>query len=269
MNDTNSTEKPQELEAVKPMAAQQIQTLSPRETKTDYFDPIVWGQMKGMSDVFRASGALPETDNASMIMMKLQAGREMGMKPIESIKAFYFVKGSLNIFGSAMMRRLREHGWKIEYKESKDKCTAIVSKGEEIYRDTFTFDEAEKSGWTKSQYGLKPGWIDGANRRVKLRYAAVSLILKTYIPEVLGSAVDLVEVAEDFAPTLEQTNVVREAPKLEDGDKSASDSTLASLRALDKDFVYFDEEGGQKSPLTKQEAADAMASLFQKKGGNQ
>lgn len=266
MNDHNQTEKPNEMEVAKP--ASQGYLVDAKQQKTDYFDPIVWQQMKGMSDVFRASGALPETDNASMIMMKLQAGREMGLKPIESIKAFYFVKGSLNIFGSAMMRRLREHGWRIEYKEAPNKCTAIVSRGDEIYRETFTFEEAEKSGWTESQYGLKPGWIDGANRRVKLRYAAVSLILKTYIPEVLGSAVDLVEVAEDVAPLLDpQEPKIKDTPQLPDGDKSATESTLASLRAMDKGLVYFDEDGGLRQPLTKQEATDALASLL--KGGNQ
>lgn len=173
-----------------------------RTTPTDIFNPVAWQQMKGMATAFAASGALPRDMNANKLVLLIQAGYEMGMKPVEAIKSFYFVNGILTIFGAATIRRLREHGWRIKYVESDadgGSCTATVTKRHsaddiEEYTDTFTYKDAEASGWTK---GSKPGWLLGANRKNKLRYGVISKIIKTYIPEVLGSAVDISEIAED------------------------------------------------------------------------
>jgi len=204
-------------EAVKEMPVKELQLnnsgkphekymVDARETRTNYFDPVVWQQMKGMAEVFKNSGALGSSENASTLVMKIQAGYEMGMKPIESVKSFYFVNGVLNIFGAAVVRRLREHGWRIEYKDEENKCAATITKGDEIYSDTLTFDEAKQSGWVESYGKLKPGWMPGANRKLKLRYGVISMLIKTYIPEVLGSAVDIAEVAMDTVPLFEQSN---------------------------------------------------------------
>lgn len=180
-----------------------VDTEIAKHNVTSFFNPIIWEQMKGMARTFKASGALPQSDNEATIAMKIQAGYEMGMTPIESIKSFYFVNGAINIFGAAVIRRLREHGWQIKYEDGNDSCTATVSKGDESYTDTLSFKEAEDSKWTRTSSGsLKAGWIAGANRKMKLRYGVISMIIKTYIPEVLGSAADIAEIAEDAGATI-------------------------------------------------------------------
>src|SRR5919199_247680 len=150
-------------------------TVDVREIRTQFFDPVVWEQMKGMAQTFAASGALSRDDNAAKLVMKIQAGYEMGMKPIEAIKSFYFVNGVLNIFGAAVVRRLREHGWTIQYTDEPNKCTATIRKGAEEYTDTLTFEEAKQSGWTDAYGKLKAGWFEGANRKLKLRYGVTSM----------------------------------------------------------------------------------------------
>lgn len=196
-----------------------------------------FNQLIDMGTAMIKSGALPKSDNAYTIAIKLLAGREMGMGPIEAIKSFYFVNGVLNIFGAAVTRRVREHGFIISYKDEPNKCTATVSKGDETYVETFTFEEAQKSKWTatfkkgpdgkyiKNADGkyteiLKPGWYEGINRRTKLRYGALSMIIKTYIPEVMGSAVDITEIAEDTSTVIdgeisEKEEVIANLPKPE------------------------------------------------------
>ncbi len=231
-----------------------------REIKTSYFDPVVWKQMKGMAESFRASGALPQEDNTARLLMKIQAGYEMGMKPIESIKSFYFVKGTINIFGAAVIRRLREHGWTIEYKDEPNKCTATITKGAEKHKDTFTFEEAEKSGWTKGLNGLKPGWYEGANRKLKLRYGVTSLLVKTYVPEVLGSAVDIAEVAMDTVPVIEGSKTVSQLPN---GGDPADEQQIKTIKQLGGEA--FEIPDG----MTKQEAAETIKALATaKKGAN-
>jgi hypothetical protein len=183
------------------------------QIRTDFFDPIIWTQMNGMAARFIESGALSQSENTGTLIMKMQAGREMGMGPIESIKSFYFVKGIINIFGVATTRRLREHGWMLDFVDRPNSCTATITKGTEKYSDTLTYEDAQKSGWTHVNGSLKPGWLEGANRKLKLRYGTLSLLIKTYVPEVLGSATDIAEVADDMAPVISGESKV--TPSLE------------------------------------------------------
>ncbi len=175
-----------------------------KSVATEVFDPVTWAQFREMAVAFIDSGALPENSNPEQLMVKMQAGYEMGMKPFEAIKGLYIVNGMINIGGRDCIRLLRNHGWKVEYSEESDRgIMAKVSKGDESYTDTFTFEEAEKSRWTKTSSGsLKPGWIEGANRNLKMRYAVISKIVKSYLPEVMGTAVDIMEVAEDTIPVI-------------------------------------------------------------------
>jgi len=200
-----------------------------------FYNPGKWEIMRKMADDLVKSGALPKSDNAYTVMMKMQAGREMGLKPVESIKSFYIVNGVLSLYGDAVVRRLREHGWTLlQYKEEPGSCTATIKKGEEQYSETFTFLDAEKSGWTKSSGGLKPGWVDGINRRRKLRYGAISTLVKTYVPEVLGAAVDIAEIAEDTVPLYKKDRVEEALTSDVELDKETLDrlETVTELKEL-------------------------------------
>lgn len=233
------TESPQQAVAKKPsIDVTQV---------TDYFNATVFGQMKMMANAFVKSNALPKQDNEYTILMKLQGGYEMGMKPLEAIKSFYFVNGAMNIYGSATMRRLREHGWRINYEDAPNKCTVTIKKDDEEYQDTLTFEEAEQSGWVKDSYGkVKAGWREGANRKLKLRYGVTSMIIKTYVPEVLGSATDIAEVAMDY--DIEPTGKV---PVIgTDGSELASMDQVEALRKMGIENV--------PTELTKEQAIELM-----------
>jgi hypothetical protein len=188
----------------------QIVTKQEQNNQVNFYDEKRWNGWMTMAKTFVESGALPKDDNTAKVVMKIQAGYEMGMTPVRAIKAFYFVNGVMNIFGAEVTRRLTEHGWKIDYKEEPNKCTATIKNNEDTYSDTLTFDEAVKSHWTTTpSNSLKPGWYEGANRKQKLRYGALSMLIKSHVPEVLGSAVDIVEIAEDTVPVI-QGEVINE-----------------------------------------------------------
>jgi hypothetical protein len=173
-----------------------------RDTQaTNYLDPNLYIQLKALAQDFIKSKAIPSVwQSAEQVLVGLQTGAEMGMKPMEAMNSLYPVNGAINVWGKATTRRLKEHGWTIKYSnESQETCTATVSKGNKKYTETFTFAEAEESGYTKDSYGkLKVGWRPGMNRRKKLRYGVLSLIISTEIPEVLGSAMGIVEVSDDY-----------------------------------------------------------------------
>lgn len=170
---------------------------------TSVMNPTEYAQMKKMANEFWESGALNDSfQNPQQVIMALAAGREMGMGFTESINGLYFVKGKLNIYGKATPAALRRHGWRIKYKdETADKCTVIVTNvhtGEEI-EDSFTFEEAKQSGFVNDSRGqVKVGWREGANRRRKLRYGALSLVIHTYLPDVIGAASGIAEYSRDY-----------------------------------------------------------------------
>lgn len=183
------------------------QPVTLRDTEaTSFLDPNLYTQLKGLANDFIKSNAIPSVwESPEQVLVGLQTGVEMGMKPMEAMNSLYPVNGAINVWGKATIRRLLEHGYKIQYSaESQETCTATVTKGDESYTETFDFADAELSGYTH-QYDkytksrvLKIGWKPGMNRRKKLRYGVISLIISTYIPDVLGSAMGIVEVSDDY-----------------------------------------------------------------------
>ena len=178
-----------------------------RDTKASaLLDPNMYVQMKALANDFIASKAVPNCwQTASQVLVGLQTGLEMGMKPMEAMNSLYPVNGAINVWGKATTRRVREHGYSIKYfNESQEAVSCTIQKGKEKYTETFEFADAEASGYVyqKNKYTgkqeLKIGWKPGMNRKKKLRYGVLSLIISTYIPEVLGSAMGVVEVSDDF-----------------------------------------------------------------------
>lgn len=172
-------------------------------TKTDVMDPVAYAQMKKIATDMIASKSLPQTfTNAAQVQMALMAGHEMGMTTMESLNDLYFVGGKLQIYGKATPAALRRAGWRIKkFDETEDSCTATVynPKTDEEITDTFTYKDAELSGFVKDSRGqVKMGWKPGANRKRKLRYAVLSQIIHTYLPEVLGSVAGIGDYSEDY-----------------------------------------------------------------------
>lgn len=203
-----------EAEVTQPEAAQptppaaEPKSLTIRDTqKSALMDPNLYIQMKAMANDFIASKAVPQCwQSAAQVLVGLQTGLEMGMAPMEAMNSLYVVNGAINVWGKATTRRLIEHGYRIEYTdETQESCTATVTRGDEKYTETMTFQDAIDSGYTTRQQP-KIGWRPGMNRRKKLRYGCLSLIISTYIPQVLGSAAGIAEVSEDFILDGEITN---------------------------------------------------------------
>lgn len=211
-------EAPLEGEVTQPQAAPPTPPAEPKQTgmtirdtqKTKFMDPNLYIQMKAMANDFIASKALAKCwETPTQVLIGLQTGLEMGMQPMEAMNSLYFVNGAINVWGKATTKRIKDHGWYIKYSnESQEESTATIWKGknpvkpganDEQYTETFTFADAELSGYTTDSYGkLKVGWRPGMNRRKKLRYGVLALIINTYIPEVLGSAIGIVEVSDDY-----------------------------------------------------------------------
>jgi hypothetical protein len=168
-------------------------------TTSSSFNPIVYAQMKQLAaDLIAGSAISADAKTPEQLVVKLQAGFELGMTPVESLNSLYIVNGRVTIWGSALIKRLRTFGWSVNYKnETPEQCTIIATKNDETIEDTFYFKDAQDSGYTSGSNGIKIGWKLGQNRKLKLRYGAASQLAKTFLPEVLGSIVGIKEIDED------------------------------------------------------------------------
>lgn len=181
--------------------------LAVRTQETSVLSPVMYNQSKLVAKDFYKSGALPKhLQNETQAFVVIVTGAEMGMKPMQAIQSLYIINGIITLWGKAVPRQMLKHGYKFKYTdESQESCTVEVWKndmyGNEIerYEETFTFKDAEQSKYTVDSYGkLKVGWLPGQNRKLKMRYNVLSGLIKTYIPEVLGEAADVAEVAIDY-----------------------------------------------------------------------
>lgn len=204
-------------------------TMAVKQTATGIMNPVEYEQTRIIARDLIKSKALPMgINNEEQVMVMISAGREMGMTPYEAIHDLYFVGGKLNLQGKATPSAIRRAGWRIkQYEEDDTQCTATVynPKTEETITDTFTFEDAELSGFTKDNKGyLKFGWRKGANRKRKLRYGVLSQIIHTYIPEVLSSVAGIGDYSEEY----EQAE--KNAPERDEAEARAK--KLANLDAM-------------------------------------
>ena len=223
---------------------------------TNVLDPIAYAQMKEVAQSFYDAKAInKQFENVEQILMALMAGYQLGMTFQESVTGLYFVNGQLNIYGKQTPAVLRRAGWKhvfVDEVEGKS-CTAIIWKGgtvydqdkqqmlpdpeniEEFYKDTFDISDAEKSGFTVDNYGKKKvGWRDGKNVKRKLRYEVLSLIIHTYLPEVLSGVAGIGEVSERYQaeinetrnqrPSVDKANMQRRVEGVIEGDTIGEES---------------------------------------------
>lgn len=158
----------------------QLQTVSAQKSIMDTYLSIERNKaMLAMAHHFVEAGCFgADVKNAAQAYVKIQAGLEMGMAPMEAMNSLYMVNGKLTIWGSAIPKRLREHGWTIEYVESDmTKATVRIKKGDQIYEESCTVEELTKLKSRAVQFAPKE----------KLRYHALSRLIRFYVPEVLNS----------------------------------------------------------------------------------
>lgn len=220
---TQKTQTPQKATALTDEDQREI-TKAISTTNTSVMNPVEYAQMKKIAKDMIESKSLPQTfTNAAQVQMALMAGHEMGMTTMESLNDLYFVGGKLQIYGKATPAALRRAGWRIKkFDETEDSCTATVynPKTDEEITDTFTYRDAELSGFVKDRSGsIKLGWKPGANRKRKLRYAVLSQIIHTYLPEVLGSVAGIGDYSEDY---MDAQNLDAEFRKEQENEKRAA-----------------------------------------------
>jgi hypothetical protein len=144
-----------------------------------------------------------DVQNAEQAFVKIQAGYEMNIPPVEAMNSLYIVNGKITIYGMAMTKRLRQKGWTISYREDERSCTVTIKKGDEVHSHTATADELLKMNSKAFKFAPKE----------KLRWHAISRLIRFEVPEVLDAGVAYIKEAyEDAAPEVMVATVAEVEP---------------------------------------------------------
>ena len=141
-------------------------------------------QMMTIADTLHKANCFGgDVQNVYQAFVKIQTGAEMNMPPMEAMNSLYIIKGKVTLWGAAVSKRIRQHGWVISYsEESSTQVKVTVTKGAESHEYTATAQQLKDLGSKAAGFALAD----------KLRWHALARLLRFSIPEVMGNAISYI-----------------------------------------------------------------------------
>lgn len=104
-----------------------------------------------IGQVFVESGMFPDIKTSAQAVVKIMAGKEIGLSPFESMHDFYIVSGRLTLTANALAKLIKKSG-KYDYtveKLDEQECVlcfyTINGERKELGKSIFTFKDAAKA----------------------------------------------------------------------------------------------------------------------------
>jgi len=178
----------------------QLQT---RSTETFSLTPKTLEEAMKYSEMLAKSQMVPKgyQGRAADILIAVQMGHELGLKPIQSLQNIAVINGKPSIYGDACLALVKIHPEFEDIKEYYDEPTQtavceIKRKGQTLHSTSFSVEDAKKAGlWNK------PGpWTQYAKRMQQFR--ARGFGLRDVFPDALQGLI-LVEEAQDLPREME------------------------------------------------------------------
>jgi hypothetical protein len=185
------------------------------------------------------SGFVPGVSSTSQALVKIQAGSEFGIKPMQALAAFHVVEGKISMAPQAQLGILRRSGRDFRVVERSEKAAeiAFVEKDGSVRgKLRFTIEEAKKAGLVKPRgawetYPANMLWWRAVANGIRLYYPELTLGA-FYTPDELGAQVD-----QDGEVIDAEVVVVQKPAK--DKTEESGPTELAKLRA-DLDYRGID-----------------------------
>lgn len=161
-----------------------------------------------LGEIFVQSGMFKDVKTKAEAVVKILAGREIGLNPIESMNNIFIVNGKTTVMAGIIARMIKQSK-KYNYKEvalTDTECTLLFlenidGKWEEIGKSTFTFKDAAKAGLVNKEV-----WKNYPRNMLFSR--AISNGAKWYCPDVFSGYTpeELQNIPENEMP--EETTIV-------------------------------------------------------------
>jgi hypothetical protein len=160
-----------------------------RTNNTEIASPRTMQEINELGKVFRASGFFPEIKNEAQAVVKIMAGQELGISPMQAMQNIFVIstKDGANIQISshhiaASIKQSQKYNYKL--KENTDqKCTIeFFENGESQGEYTYTIKDAQAAG-------LATRYIWKAHTKDMLFNRCISGGYKKFCPDVIGMPV--------------------------------------------------------------------------------
>lgn len=139
--------------------------------------------VQGMAIAFIKSGFFENMREASQAIVKIQAGRELGLPPVYAMQHIVMIKGRLTTDANCMALLVKSSG-KYDYRIKKHDETGCAitffEHGKEVGISIFTIDDAKRAGLIKPD----SGWAKYP--RAMLFSRAISQGARMYCPDAIG-----------------------------------------------------------------------------------
>lgn len=145
-----------------------------------------------IGEVFAKSGMFPDVKSQAQAVVKILAGKELGLSPFESMASIYVVNGKLALTSKAMaglVKRSKKYDYVIKKLDDKECTLAFMKEETEIGLSTFTFADGAKAGLVN-----KDNWKNYPRNMVFAR--ALSNGCRWYCPEVVSGYYSTEEIED-------------------------------------------------------------------------
>jgi hypothetical protein len=163
-------------------------------------------QPMAIGEVFAKSGMFPDVKSQAQAVVKILAGKELGLTPFEAMGSIYVVNGRLALASKAMsglIKRSKNYDYVVK-KLDDTECTIAIMRGDnEVGQTTFTFKDAAKAGLVN-----KDVWKNYTKNMLFAR--AISNACRFFCPEVISgyyAVEELEDIGEVAAPVKTSVNV--------------------------------------------------------------
>lgn len=177
--------------------------------------PATFQDIKGMAEAFAKSGMFQDAKDMYAAVVKIQAGRELGLPPVYSMQNINMIQGRLGTSANTMALLIKASG-KYNYRileHDEQKCTIAfyeleAGKMVEVGKSTFTMKDAERAGL------VKPGSGWQKYPRAMLFSRAISQGARLYCPDAIGGVYTteelqaIPETPERVKPVTEQVEPI-------------------------------------------------------------
>lgn len=175
------TESSEEPRGEAPVSSSRVVAAPVSEVFSSFPTREVWETMNIVASTLKAGGVMPRgIDTVQKMVVVLQAGREMGLAPIEALNSFYFVNGKVTMYGEAVPNQILRAGHTIEWGKCTDKeATVTITRGDtgKSMTTKLTWEQAESRKYITDVWRKFPENM--------LKWRALSMTAKFICPDAL------------------------------------------------------------------------------------
>lgn len=240
----------------------------------NYYNPVVWqGMIKFAKTLIDAKACPAGLDTEAKVLVALQAGREVGLSPINALNSFYIVNGKITIYGDSAIALVLRDGHQIDW----GKCDATEANvtitrfdNKKTMTAKFTYADAQRKKLDVYSDGRKnPFWQKFPENMLKFKafgsiarfIVADSLRGMSIKEELDGSSID---VTADVAPSQPSKaisgEVINNAPTAPAPTETANLEEEKDESASLQEFINKEPEKPAE-PIKKRQKADIIKDI--------